>query len=153
MREAFGGVFLTKLMMIFLVIYIIFIAMALNYAKAFKTKNGIIDYIERYEGFNEYSKNAIDSYLEEINYYVPSQGPNGSYANSHPEATCYSQGYCIEKVEKDGRIVSKVVTFIQFSFLQINDTYNYTNVLQFPPIVITGDIQQYSPDEFWENDF
>ena len=153
MREAFGGVFLIKLMMIFLVIYIIFVAMALNYAKAFKTKNGIIDYIEKYEGFNEYSKSAIDAYLERIDYSVPSQGPNGSYASSHPNATCYPQGYCIEKVEKDGRISSKVVTFIQFSFLQINDTYNFTNRLQFPPIVITGDIQQYSPDEFWKDDF
>ncbi len=149
MREAFGGVFLSKLTMVFLVIYIIFIAMALNYAKAFKTKNGIIDYIERYEGFNSYSQSAINSYLDEIGYNVPAQGPNGSYASSHPEAVCYDRGYCIEKVEKDGRIVAQVVTFIQFNFFQINDNYNFTSVLQFPPITVTGDIQQYSPDEFW----
>ncbi len=151
MREAFGGTFLSKLTMVFLVIYIIFIAMALNYAKAFKTKNGIIDYIERYEGFNEYSQSAIDSYLDRIGYNVPTQGPDGSYADSHPNAVCYDRGYCIERVEKDGRIVAQVVTFIQFNFFQINDTYNFTNILELPPIVITGDIQQYSPDDFWSS--
>ena len=98
MREAFGGTFLSKLTMVFLVIYIIFIAMALNYAKAFKTKNGIIDYIERYEGFNEYSQSAIDSYLDRIGYNVPTQGPDGSYADSHPNAVCYDRGYCIERI-------------------------------------------------------
>ena len=46
MRDAFGGAFMIKLMLIFLVIYVCFIAVALNYAKAFKAKNGIIDLIE-----------------------------------------------------------------------------------------------------------
>ena len=39
MREAFGGAFTIKLMLIFLAIYIAFIAVALNYAKAFRVKN------------------------------------------------------------------------------------------------------------------
>lgn len=151
MREAFGGAFMIKLMMVFLVIYVIFIAMALNYAKAFKTKNGIIDYIEKYEGYNDSSKEAIDAYLERIQYNVPSQGPNGSYASSHPNAVCFDRGYCIEEVEKDGRIKAKVVTFIQFSFFQINDSYNFSGRLQLPPIVISGDIQQFSP--YWTMEF
>ena len=64
MREAMGGTLLVKLLMMFLVIYVIFIAMALNYAKAFKAKNGIIDYIEKYEGFNNLSQPEIDNYLK-----------------------------------------------------------------------------------------
>lgn len=104
MREAVGGAFMIKLMMVFLVIYVVFIAMALNYAKAFKTKNGIIDYIERYEGYNDHSKAAIDSYLDRMNYNVPAQGPHGTYAESHPNAVCYPKGYCIEQVEEQGRV-------------------------------------------------
>ena len=42
MREAFGGAFTIKLMLIFLAIYIAFIAVALNYAKAFRVKNKIL---------------------------------------------------------------------------------------------------------------
>lgn len=153
MREAVGGAFLIKLMMVFLVIYVIFIAMALNYAKAFKTKNGIIDYIEMYEGYNKDSKAAIDAFLTRINYNVPAQNANGSYAKSHPNAVCYDKGYCIEKVEEDGRITARVVTFIQFSFFQIDDNYNFSSTIQIPPIVISGDIQKFSPDEFWNDDF
>lgn len=151
MREAVGGAFMIKLMMVFLVIYVIFIAMALNYAKAFKTKNGIIDYIEKYEGYNDYSKAAIDAYLDRIRYNVPAQGPNGSYASSNPNAVCFDRGYCIEEVDEDGRVKAKVVTFIQFSFFQIDDNYNFTGRLHFPPIVISGDIQKFSP--YWTMDF
>lgn len=38
MRDAFGGAFMIKVMLIFLGIYIAFMAVALNYAKAFRVK-------------------------------------------------------------------------------------------------------------------
>ena len=43
MREAFGGTFTIQLILLFLAIYIAFIAVALNYAKAFRVKNQIIN--------------------------------------------------------------------------------------------------------------
>lgn len=46
MRDAFGGSFMIKLLIVFIVIYIGFTAIALNYAKAFKVKNKVIKYIE-----------------------------------------------------------------------------------------------------------
>lgn len=49
MRDAFGGAFMIKLFLIFIFIYICFTAVALNYAKAFKVKNTIIDYLESNE--------------------------------------------------------------------------------------------------------
>lgn len=49
MRDAFGGAFMIKLFLVFIFIYICFLAVALNYAKAFKVKNKIIDYIESSE--------------------------------------------------------------------------------------------------------
>ena len=42
MRDAFGGAFLIKVMLIFLGIYVAFMAVALNYAKAFKVKKNSI---------------------------------------------------------------------------------------------------------------
>ena len=38
MRDAFGGAFMIKLFLVFILIYVCFIALALNYAKAFKVK-------------------------------------------------------------------------------------------------------------------
>lgn len=49
MRDAFGGAFMIKLFLVFIFIYICFTAVALNYAKAFKVKNKIIDYLESNE--------------------------------------------------------------------------------------------------------
>lgn len=49
MRDAFGGAFMIQIFLIFILIYICFTAMALNYAKAFKVKNVIIDYLESNE--------------------------------------------------------------------------------------------------------
>ena len=150
MREAIGGSFMVKLMMLFLVIYILFLAMALNYAKAFKAKNAIIDFIEHNEGNKSYVINNIDKYLDRISYNVPSEGPTGSYASSHSESTtkCYSRGYCLEKVNDDGRTKLRVITFIKFNFLDVNDNFDFTGSISLTVIQIVGEIQQYSP--FWD---
>lgn len=49
MRDAFGGSFMIMLFLVFIMIYICFTAVALSYAKAFKVKNNIIDYLENSE--------------------------------------------------------------------------------------------------------
>ena len=118
MRDAFGGAFMIKLMLIFLIIYVCFIAVALNYAKAFKAKNGIIDLIEKYEGF-DICKDQIDAYLNKISYNVSAQsGPTASYAADNPGTECQQQGYCImENLTNDGSGTNYVVTtFVQVSF-------------------------------------
>ena len=43
MRDAFGGVFMIKLALIFIIIYVSFMAVAINYAKAFRVKNQVIN--------------------------------------------------------------------------------------------------------------
>ena len=49
MRDAFGGTFMIQVFLVFILIYISFTALALNYAKAFKVKNKVIDYLENTE--------------------------------------------------------------------------------------------------------
>ena len=49
MRDAFGGTFMIQIFIVFILVYISFTALALNYAKAFKAKNFIIDYLEENE--------------------------------------------------------------------------------------------------------
>lgn len=101
MREAFGGAFTIKLMLIFLAIYIAFIAVALNYAKAFRVKNKIIDIIEQNEGIDSYNDTKegsvigdINSYLNTVSYYVNLANiKNNNTENNY----CYDRGYCIEE--------------------------------------------------------
>ena len=67
MREAVGGALLIKLVMFFIVIYVCFMAIAVNYSITFRVKNQIINLIEAYEGYDlaeehikEYAKiNAV----------------------------------------------------------------------------------------------
>ena len=49
MRDAFGGVFMMRLMLAFITIFVAFSAVSLNYAKAFRIKNQVIDVIEQME--------------------------------------------------------------------------------------------------------
>lgn len=101
MRDAFGGTFMIKLMLIFLAIYISFVAVALNYAKAFRVKNSIIDIIEQNEGISDYTDNSdrsvigqINTYLRQVSYYVNLTDIN---YNSTDTLHCYENGYCIEE--------------------------------------------------------
>ena len=77
MREGFGGTFTIQLILVFLAIYIAFIAVALNYAKAFRVKNQIINLIEQNEGIDntEWTDQSgvigkINTYLGQMSYYV-----------------------------------------------------------------------------------
>ena len=125
MREAFGGAFTIKLMLIFLAIYIAFIAVALNYAKAFRVKNKIIDIIEQNEGIDSYIDTKegsvigdINSYLNTVSYYVNLANIKN---NNTENINCYDRGYCIEETTApvtDG-ITSKyykVTTYININF-------------------------------------
>ena len=115
MRDAFGGAFFIKLMLIFFAIYISFIAIALSYAKAFRIKNTIINYIEENESYNNDVMTKIDNYVAEMNYYISNVGPNGSKVEY---ASCNSRGYCVNEMYSDDLrgTYYKVTTFIEVNF-------------------------------------
>ncbi len=98
MRDAFGGAFLIKIILIFLFVYVAFMAVALNYAKAFRIKNQIINIIEQYEGYNDKKTDNGLSSKEEIISYVEKMGYNVSlnFDNSETNRIC-ENGYCITK--------------------------------------------------------
>ena len=86
MRDAFGGAFMIKLFLVFIFVYISFTAIALNYARAFKVKNRVIDYLEDNEIISLKDMNAKDfktmsdhfenEILGELNYRVPQNKMN-----------------------------------------------------------------------------
>ena len=47
MKDAFGGTFMIRIMLVFIFLFVFFIAIALSYVKAFRIKNEIIDYLEK----------------------------------------------------------------------------------------------------------
>ena len=65
MRDAFGGVFMFNLFIIFIFIYVAFAAVSLNYAKAFRLKNSLINFVEENEIIDLSHKN-FDKHLDEL---------------------------------------------------------------------------------------
>lgn len=111
MEDSIGAAFLLKMLLIFIAVFVIFIAVAINFARAFRIKNQIINRIEQSEGFTETAMGEIDEDLRNANY------------NYHDLATtrcndkAYGRGYCVETFEVDNddglsRVYYKVTTFL-----------------------------------------
>ena len=75
MRDSFGGAFMIYLFLIFIVIYITFMGVAINYAKVFRVKNNVINILEQ----NQFSMNdgsrddileSVDDYLAKVPYNI-----------------------------------------------------------------------------------
>lgn len=119
MREAMGGAILLKLVMIFIVIYVCFLAVAINYSITFRVKNQIINLIEAYEGLDN-AREAIDSYIDSVGYY------RGVGTMSIDDA-CNGKGYCIREINSEtgkGKYY-KVTTYVSFDFPIIGEITNF----------------------------
>jgi len=128
MKEAVGGTFMIYVLLIFLAVYITFVAVALNYAKAFRVKNSVIDIIEQNEGMDESDFNSregnintgvtgqINAKLKDYNYYINlSSNEVDKYCGK--EENHFGLGYCINSKSNDlGREYYQVVTFVQIKF-------------------------------------
>lgn len=66
MRESIGGTMLFWIVLIFLSLFITFMASVIKYAFTYKMKNSLIDYIERSEGL--VSEAELKSKLKDIGY-------------------------------------------------------------------------------------
>ena len=125
MKEAFGGTFTLKLIMVFFIIYITFMGVALQIAKLYRIKNSVINHLEQNQYvFEEKISDSYTEYLRNIPYNIPNvsnlkevceNGKNGS-------AKYYSdQGICIEKKGTDESPYYKVSVYYlaEFPFLGV----------------------------------
>lgn len=109
MRESIGGAFLLKLVVIFIVIYNSLLAIAINYAIAFRVKNQIINLLEQYEGCSNVG-NRISNYVNSVGYYRAATPTEKSYrveAHTTPNRGTYYT----------------VTTFIKFDFPFIRNMF------------------------------
>lgn len=137
MRDAVGGTFMIKIFLIFLALYIIFVGVAVNYAKAFRVKNKIINIIEQNEGITSYTDTGQGSVLGQINeslneYHYKVQGvdrdkcPENQYGYIDDE-----HGYCIGLVKTEPKSDGitqeyyRVRTFVIISFPFFEDALSF----------------------------
>ena len=121
MRDAFGGTFMIQVFIVFILIYICFTAMSLNYAKAFKVKNGVIEYLESHEIADIENINAADmitmtDYFNEE--FVGKKGYNVSEYSvcSQIEKNVEEQIYC----HPSGIVIKRAARYSYFYLFHIS---------------------------------
>ena len=128
MRESIGGTWLLGFVVLFIVLFSGYLAVSINYTKAFKVKNQIINLIEQNEGFRTSSFGNIasvsndqlsnsDRTEDNIYYYIKDIG----YATTSIDSdkcsgygTYYTGGYCVRRVCTANGVYYKVTSFIKF---------------------------------------
>ena len=83
MREAIGGTWLFGLVITFIVFFASFLAVSINYSRAFNIKNEIVNIISKYEGDTPDSRKAIADYLNNSGYLVPGKCPESDEKGSY----------------------------------------------------------------------
>lgn len=122
MRESFGGAFMIKLVLIFIVIYISFMAVAIDYAKVFRVKNNVINILEQNQFLmDDDDFDFIDEYLALVPY---NEYENDSVANhcgintfgtKSDNKLLTQNGVCIEQMD-DNAVYYKVTAYISIEF-------------------------------------
>ena len=121
MRESFGGAFLLSISITFIIIFASFLAISINYSKAFTVKNEIINFIEDGQGWRQTSSASVNSscsdyetstecqilrYLQKVGYNIKSTTTNPVYC---PEE--YSDRYGNRKVvNRGGYCIKRICT-------------------------------------------
>lgn len=140
MRDAIGGALTIQIILIFLILVNGYLAITVNYTKAFRVKNGIISIIERNEGVTEQAGKNIAELMRNAGYSVPT-----GYLNSCPsmgyKAVYPSQlsalgvgstggGFCYKRVNVDntgtGTYVGReysVLTFVNINVPGLNKLF------------------------------
>ena len=153
MREAIGGTWITQLVIIFMLIFVAFLALSLNYSKAFQMKNEMLTMIEKKEGLTTGSNGSIaliNNYLAMNNYHVKKSCKIGTYGVSDLRGTTIEQVtndgktfyYCIEKIKSPSskhtnQVFYKVNMFFYFNLPVVGDIFKFTingatNDIRFP---------------------
>lgn len=123
MRESFGGAFMINLVLIFIVIYISFMAVAVNYAKAFRVKNNVINILEQYQysggGSAEDAIIKVKDYLPKVPYNMAGNQSVENNCINQTEGSPYfvDNGVCIVNMSGTSNPkYFKVITYISIDF-------------------------------------
>ena len=140
MRDAIGQVFALKVILAFVLLINGYMAYSVNYARAFRVKNQIVDIIEQYEGTdNDEAMAKIADYVDDMAYKVPQTLVNNFRSRYSSGGTVSCQdGWCYiaHNVSVDGADGERkgtyysVVTFVNIDIPVINNILGLGNFLR-----------------------
>lgn len=147
MREAISDSYIFAIVITIIGVCSIIIISSLSYSKTYKTKNRIIEIIEKYQAYNnDEVKDEIDSLLKETGYKIKKdnsvcpegRGPvvEGLQSGNTAINTLDNYKYCIYKYDTVKGPYYSVVVYMAFEFPLISDFIK----LEFP---IYGDTKVF----------
>ena len=144
MKNAIAGSWVYVIVLIFMVILIAYVAISINYSRAFETSELMIKMLEQNEGFNPTSRKKISEVITGNNATVKHgcgnnegkrssdgvfyYGVKGEYVDQNPKKSDYD--YCITRTHKDVQGVRKyyysTTIFFSFSLPVLGDLYAFS---------------------------
>lgn len=126
MRESIGSTWVLQLIILFILLFVGFLTLSLNYSKSYKVKNEVMTIIEKYEGLTNDSVKIINNYLTQSGYKTTGKcGSDGWYgmtdisgANNVLESATDNDKYyyCIrKKFAKKDYYYYEIKTFLSFN--------------------------------------
>lgn len=68
MRESIGSVFLYNIIILFIIIVFGLLSATISYYKAFKVNERLLYSLDKFEGYNQFSKEEMENFLSSIGY-------------------------------------------------------------------------------------
>ena len=122
MRESIGASWILSIVLVFIALFSGYLAFSINYSKAFRVKDGIVERLEKYNGPNNESLQEIARFIDEVSYTskgncsklfgddrLPSMGV--TVGELHPDIPLSSNEnyhYCLQKVNPDSPIEGQI---------------------------------------------
>ena len=140
MREAIGSTWVMQLVIIFMLIFVAFLSLTINYTKAFKIKNEFISVIEKYEGLGSEENGSIaifNNYLRYHNYTAMGHCEENEYGIKDLDTHMLEEVdknqkyfYCVRKkntatVKNKERAKYEVKIFFNFNLPVIGDIFTF----------------------------
>lgn len=147
MRESIGATWILGIVLAFIALFSGYLAFSVNYSKAFRIKDGIVDRLQKHNGLNNESVKDISELMSEIgysskgncsNFFTDSDlkyaGVVGEYVETHANSAYDNNtyNYCVQKVKSvgsEGQLTAsyyKVYVFFSLSlpFFNSGSTFN-----------------------------
>ena len=99
MRESIGSVFLYNIIIIFVIIVFGLLSATISYYKAFKVNERLLYSLDKFEGYNQFSKEEMENFLTSIGYTYNPDGQSECPAEKNGGTLIKTNGthylYCV----------------------------------------------------------
>lgn len=99
MKESIGGSWLFQIAIVFIILFAGYLALSINYSRAFNVKNKLVSIIEEQEGLTDAAIEKINAYLARVGHAVEGACRNEDFKGYGGKDSFAGRGvYCVQKI-------------------------------------------------------